>query len=74
MGAALATPGGNNGAAGARPHPQTKAMGTAATPIAGLECALAHGKTPTIFGVLNDQVRCSRRTHRRWSGQVAAAA
>ena len=73
-GAALATPGGNNGAAGARPHPQTKAMGTAATPVARLECALAHGKTPTIFGVLDNQVRCSLATHRRWSGQVAAVA
>jgi hypothetical protein len=72
--AALAAPGGNDGAAGARPHPQTKAMGTAATPIARLECALAHGKTPTIFGVLNNQVRCSRGTHHRWSGQVAAVA
>ena len=53
-GAALAAPGGNDGAAGAGPHPQTKAMGTAATPIARLECALAHGKTPTIFGVLDN--------------------
>jgi hypothetical protein len=49
-------------------------MGTAATPITRLECALAHGKTPTIFGVLDNQVRCSRGTHRRWSGQVAAVA
>ena len=72
--AALAAPGGNDGAAGARPHPQTKAMGTAATPITRLECALAHGKTPTIFGVLDNQVRCSLGTHRRWSGQVAAVA
>jgi hypothetical protein len=51
--AALAAPGGNDGAAGAGPHPQTKAVGTAATPVARLECALAHGKTPTIFGVLD---------------------
>ena len=72
--AALAAPGGNDGAAGARPHPQTKAMGTATTPIARLECALGHGKTPTIFGVLNNQVRCSRGTHHRRSGQVAAVA
>jgi hypothetical protein len=49
-------------------------VGTAAAPIAGLECALAHGKTPTIFGVLDNQVRCSRGTHRRWSGQLAAFA
>jgi hypothetical protein len=72
--AALAAPGRNDGTAGAGPHPQTKAMGTAATPITRLECALAHGKTPTIFGVLDNQVRCSRGTHRRWSGQVAAVA
>jgi hypothetical protein len=51
--AALAAPGRNDGAAGAGPHPQTEAVGTAATPIARLECALAHGKTPTIFGVLD---------------------
>ena len=72
--AALAAPGGNDGTAGTCPHPQTKAMGTAATPITRLECALGHGKTPTIFGVLDNQVRCSRGTHRRWSGQVAAVA
>lgn len=53
--AALAAPGRNDGTAGAGPHPQTKAMGTAATPITRLECALAHGKTPTIFGVLDNQ-------------------
>jgi hypothetical protein len=64
-GAALAAPRGNNGAACACPHPQTKAVGTAATAIARLECALAHGKTPTIFGVLDNQVRCSRGTHHR---------
>ena len=73
-GAALAAPGGNDGPAGTSPHPQTKAMGTAATPIARLECALAHGKTPTIFGLLDNQIRCSRGTHRRRSGQVAAVA
>ena len=73
-GAALAAPGGNDGTAGTGPHPQTKAMGAAATPIARLKCALAHGKTPTIFGVLDKQVRCSRGTHRRRSGQVAAVA
>jgi len=72
--AALAAPGGNDGAAGTCPHPQTKAMGAAAAPIARLECALGHGKTPTIFGVLDNQVRCSRGTHRRRSGQVAAVA
>ena len=72
--AALAAPGRNDGTAGASPHPQTKAMGTAATPITRLECALGHGKTPTIFGVLDNQVRCSRGTHRRRSGQVAAVA
>jgi hypothetical protein len=71
---ALAAPGGNDGAAGAGPHPQTKAVGTAATPVARLECALAHGKTPTIFGVLTNQVRCSHGTHRSRSGQVTAVA
>ena len=45
-GAALAAPGRNDGAAGAGPHPQTETMGTTATPIARLERALAHGKTP----------------------------
>jgi hypothetical protein len=72
--AALAAPGRNDGAARAGPHPQTKAVGTAATPVARLECALAHGKTPTIFGVLTNQVRCSHGTHRSRSGQVAAVA
>ena len=64
-GAALAAPGGNDGAAGPGPHPQTKAVGTAATPVARLECALTHGKTPTIFGVLDNQVRRSPGTHRK---------
>ena len=45
-GAALATPGRHDGAAGAGPHPQTETMGTTATSIARLERALAHGKTP----------------------------
>jgi hypothetical protein len=72
--AALAAPGRDDGAAGASPHPQTKAVGTATTPVARLECALAHGKTPTIFGVLTNQVRCSHGTHRSRSGQVAAVA
>ena len=35
-----------DGAAGAGPHPQTEAMGTTAAPVARLERALAHGKTP----------------------------
>jgi hypothetical protein len=73
-GPALAAPGGNDRAAGAGPHPQTETVGTAATPVTRLECALAHGKTPTIFGVLDNQVRCSHGTHRRRSGQVAAVA
>jgi hypothetical protein len=72
--AALAAPGRNDGTAGAGAHPQTKAMGTAATPITRLECALAHGKTPTILGMLDNQVRCSHGTHRSRSGQVAAVA
>jgi hypothetical protein len=57
-GAALATPGRNDGAAGAGPHPQTETMGTAATPIARLERALAHGRTPTSSECSTNQVRC----------------
>ena len=45
-GAALATPGRHDGAAGAGAHPQTETMGTTAPPVARLERALAHGKTP----------------------------
>src|SRR5215218_9211070 len=52
-GAALMTPGRNNGAARAGPHPQTETMGTAATPIARLERALAQRKNSHIFGVLD---------------------
>jgi hypothetical protein len=52
-GAALTTPGRNNGAAGAGPHPQTETMGTAATPIARLERALGQRKNSHIFGVLD---------------------
>jgi hypothetical protein len=50
---ALATPGRNDRAAGAGPHPQTETMSTAATPIARLERALAQLKNSYIFGVLD---------------------
>ena len=46
--AALAPAGGHNGAACSCPHPKTKTMRTATTPVARLERALAHGKAPTI--------------------------
>jgi hypothetical protein len=73
-GAALATPGRNDRAAGAGPHPQAESMGTAATPITRLERALAHGKTPKPSEWSTIQVRCSHGTHRRRGEQVAAAA
>jgi hypothetical protein len=57
-GAAFTTPGRNNGAACAGPHPQTETMGTAASPIARLERALAHGRTPTSSECSTNQVRC----------------
>jgi hypothetical protein len=50
---ALTAPGRNNGAAGPRSHPKTESMGTAATPIARLERALAQRKNSYIFGVLD---------------------
>jgi len=73
-GAALATPCRNYATAGAGPHPQTETMGTAATPIARLERALAHGKATKPSEWSTIQVRCSHGTHRRRGGQVAAAA
>jgi hypothetical protein len=73
-GAALATPGRNDRAAGAGPHPQAESMGTAATPITRLERALGHGKTPKPSEWSTIQVRCSHGTHRRRGEQVAAAA
>ena len=44
--AALAAPGGQDRATRSGTHPQAKTMGTAATPVARLERALAHGKAP----------------------------
>jgi hypothetical protein len=56
--AALTTAARNDGAARAGPHPQTKTMGTAAAPIARLERALAHGRTPTSSECSTNRVRC----------------
>ena len=48
--AALAAASGQNGAAGASPHPGAEAMGAAATAVAGLESALGHGIAPLVCG------------------------
>lgn len=50
--AALTTTGRDDCAAGAGTHPETEAMGAAATPVARLESALAHASAPkfVIFG------------------------
>ena len=47
--AALAPTGGKDGATCAGAHPEAEAMGTAASPVARLESALTHGRTPTSF-------------------------
>jgi hypothetical protein len=71
--ATLATPGRDDGAARTGPHPQTKAVGTAATPIARLERALAHGKTPKPSECINNRVRCSHGTHRTRGGRAGGS-
>ena len=64
-GATLAPPGGKDGAAGAGPHPQTKAMGTAATPVARLESTLGHGRTPIFLSGDSDSRRLCGRSEVR---------
>lgn len=49
--AALTTTGRKDGAPGAGSHPETEAMGAAATPVARLESALAHAMTPKMSDV-----------------------
>ncbi len=45
--AALTAARGEDGATGTGPHPLAETVGTAAAPVAGLESALGHGRTPT---------------------------
>ena len=52
LGATLAPPGGEDGASGAGPHPEPEAVGAAAAPIARLEGALAHGRSPTFSNLM----------------------
>jgi hypothetical protein len=62
--ATLAPAGGQDGAAGASPHPVAETMGTAAAPVTRLKGALAHGFTPTFVRVF---WVCARKTGAQWT-------